>query len=56
MSAIIISAAALAAAGSASAFYLPGVAPHSFTKDEPVELKVNKLRFANDTNIVMLFL
>ena len=25
-------------------FYLPGVAPHSFTNSEPVELKVNKLR------------
>ena len=28
---------------SSSAFYLPGVAPHSFEKDENVELKVNKL-------------
>lgn len=26
-----------------SAFYLPGVAPHSFERDENVELKVNKL-------------
>ena len=26
-------------------FYLPGVAPHSFTNGEPVELKVNKLRY-----------
>ena len=25
-------------------FYLPGVAPHSFTNGEGVELKVNKLR------------
>ena len=30
---------------SASGFYLPGVAPHSFAKDETVELKVNKLRY-----------
>jgi hypothetical protein len=29
---------------SVSSFYLPGVAPHSFAKDEAVELKVNKLR------------
>ena len=29
---------------STSGFYLPGVAPHSFAKDEAVELKVNKLR------------
>jgi hypothetical protein len=28
----------------AKAFYLPGVAPHSFTGGEQVELKVNKLR------------
>jgi len=28
---------------SVSGFYLPGVAPHSFSKDESVELKVNKL-------------
>jgi transmembrane 9 superfamily protein 2/4 len=28
---------------SAFGFYLPGVAPHSFEKDENVELKVNKL-------------
>jgi transmembrane 9 superfamily protein 2/4 len=26
-----------------SCFYLPGVAPRNFEKDEPVELKVNKL-------------
>ena len=26
------------------AFYLPGVVPHSFSKGENVELKVNKLR------------
>lgn len=26
------------------AFYLPGVAPHNYETDEPVELKVNKLR------------
>ena len=26
------------------AFYLPGVAPHSYTEGENVELKVNKLR------------
>lgn len=25
-------------------FYLPGVAPHSFSSGEGVELKVNKLR------------
>ena len=30
-----------AAAG--DAFYLPGVAPHSFQRGEKVELKVNKL-------------
>lgn len=30
---------------SVSSFYLPGVAPHSFAKDEGVELKVNKLRY-----------
>lgn len=30
---------------SVSAFYLPGVAPHSFENGEQVELKVNKLRF-----------
>ena len=29
----------------AAGFYLPGVAPHSFAKDEVVELKVNKLRW-----------
>ena len=29
--------------GTVSGFYLPGVAPHSFAKDENVELKVNKL-------------
>jgi hypothetical protein len=28
----------------ASAFYLPGVAPHSFADGEQVDLKVNKLR------------
>ena len=28
-----------------SGFYLPGVAPHDFYTGEPVELKVNKLRF-----------
>ena len=28
------------------AFYLPGVAPHDFYTGEPVELKVNKLRYA----------
>jgi hypothetical protein len=27
-----------------NAFYLPGVAPHNYEVDEPVELKVNKLR------------
>lgn len=27
------------------AFYLPGVAPHSFSGGEAVELKVNKLRY-----------
>jgi len=26
------------------AFYLPGVAPHSYVTGEDVELKVNKLR------------
>ena len=31
--------------GQTSGFYLPGVAPHNFEKDEPVELKVNKLRY-----------
>ena len=33
----------LTAVPPASGFYLPGVAPHSFAKDEEVELKVNKL-------------
>ena len=28
----------------ATGFYLPGVAPHSFSSGESVELKVNKLR------------
>ena len=32
-----------AALPSASAWYLPGVAPHDFTRGERVELKVNKL-------------
>ena len=31
----------------ASAFYLPGVAPHSFADGEQVDLKVNKLRYLN---------
>ena len=31
------------------AFYLPGVAPHSFASGEQVELKVNKLRFVKFT-------
>lgn len=34
----------LAAIGTTSGFYLPGVAPHDFYTGEPVELKVNKLR------------
>jgi hypothetical protein len=32
------------AISSVNGFYLPGVAPHSFTGGESVELKVNKLR------------
>ena len=30
-----------------NAFYLPGVAPHSYVDDEPVDLKVNKLRYCD---------
>ena len=35
--------AVAALASRADAFYLPGVAPHSFKRGESVELKVNKL-------------
>jgi len=38
----------LAAITQSNAFYLPGVAPHDFYTGEPVELKVNKLRFVNN--------
>ena len=34
----------------ARGFYLPGVAPHDFYTGEPVELKVNKLRYAHVTH------
>ena len=32
----------------ATAFYLPGVAPHSFGPGDEVELKVNKLSSVSD--------
>jgi hypothetical protein len=38
-----------------NAFYLPGVAPHSFQEGENVDLKVNKLRLVyliSDTQFV----
>jgi hypothetical protein len=37
------------------AFYLPGVAPHSFQEGENVDLKVNKLRLF-ELRAVILFL
>jgi hypothetical protein len=41
-----LSAAVLAlVAVQSAAFYLPGVAPHSYVDGENVDLKVNKLRF-----------
>lgn len=33
---------------SVESFYLPGVAPYDFQPGEKVDLKVNKLRFANN--------
>ena len=39
----ILSVLLLVLVSHVSAFYLPGVAPHSFEKGEDVELKVNKL-------------
>lgn len=40
-----IAALAIIATSTVHGFYLPGVAPHSFTGGESVELKVNKLRY-----------
>ena len=40
---LVAALVAAAAVCTASGFYLPGVAPHSFSDGENVELKVNKL-------------
>lgn len=44
MSVVVASLLLALSVAPSSAFYLPGVAPHSFSKGEVVELKVNKLR------------
>jgi hypothetical protein len=45
MASLLIPVVIAASLTSVTGFYLPGVAPHSFSKSETVELKVNKLRY-----------
>ena len=44
MAGMLVSIMLASSLATSTGFYLPGVAPHSFAKDEVVELKVNKLR------------
>ena len=55
MAAFLIPVVLAANLASVTGFYLPGVAPHSFTKDENVDLKVNKLRYQETIHNASLF-
>jgi hypothetical protein len=55
MAAFLIPVVLAANLASVSGFYLPGVAPHSFTKDENVDLKVNKLRYQDTMHDASVF-
>ena len=56
MAAFLILVVLAANLATVTGFYLPGVAPHSFTKDENVDLKVNKLRYQKTIANVFIFL